>query len=51
MTLRRLLCWLFGHEPRGPIELLAPHPLYWCARCERTIQWRNTDAHGWEIVE
>lgn len=44
----KILCWLLGHQPRGPVGSLRDMPiLYSCDRCKRLIQFDRD--HGWKI--
>lgn len=44
--LKKLICLLLGHEPRGPISEDPPY-LYSCDRCQRLIKF-DRDL-GWYI--
>lgn len=41
----RLLCWLLGHDPRGPINTSKDNPVYQCNRCLNVIKFDKD--RGW----
>lgn len=49
-AVKRLLCWIFQHDPKGPIAdplFTGIKPVYQCRRCSRLIHF--DDRGGWTI--
>lgn len=55
--MKHILCFLFGHQPRGPIEGLIYHSVspeleelvYCCDRCEQNICFHHQS--GWITIK
>lgn len=47
--MKRFLCWLIGHKPRGPVVVsgLPGYVLYRCERCNRLIRFNSEK--GWMV--